>query len=264
LEDAAHLLRRAPIGTLLCHWAGSVPFAAMLLVLWTQVTHPPVNDALCVAESLAAALLLVWMNCWRAAFAGRLRRQLSGAAETAWDGRRIWRLVSNQALAAAAKPLMLPIALAAIFPFPTAVTFYRYVPVLADSGELDAPAVIAKARRLARGESFQAWILQALIVLLGLIAFANVAVTLILLPQLVKMLTGIESAFTRSGPNFFLNRLFLLFAVLAAWLVFDPFVQAVYCVRCFRAESADTGEDLRAGSGGFARWRQPRPCSCWR
>jgi hypothetical protein len=247
LEDAAHLLRRAPIDTLLCHWIGSVPFAVMALMLWTQVTHPPVNDALGVAESFAAALLFLWMNCWRSVFASRLHRQLSGAVETPWDGRRVWRLVSNQALAAATKPLMLPIALASIFPFVATVTFYRYIPVLADSEELDAPAVIGKARRLARGESFQGWILQVLIVLLGLIAFVNVAVSFIILPEIVKMLTGFESAFTRTGPNFFLNRLFLLFAVLATWLVFDPFVQAVYCLRCFRAESVETGEDLRSG-----------------
>ena len=31
LEDAAHLLRRAPFDTLLCHWIGSVPLALALL-----------------------------------------------------------------------------------------------------------------------------------------------------------------------------------------------------------------------------------------
>ena len=31
-----------------------------------------------------------------------------------------------------------------------------------------------------------------------------------------------------------------------AWIGFDPFTQAVYCVRGFRLESRETGEDLRA------------------
>lgn len=247
LEDATHLLRRAPLETLLCHWIGSVPFAVMLLVLWTQVTHPPMNDAACAAESLLAALLLIWMNCWRSVFAGRLHRQLSGAAESRWDKARVWRLLANQAVMAATKPLVLPLSLAAIFPFAGTVAFYRNASVLADSSGLDPLASIAKARRLSRGDQFQGWILQALFILLGLITFLNVAVTFIVLPQLIRMLTGQESAFTRSGPNFFLNRLFLLFIVLATWLLFDPFVQAVYCLRCFRAESLETGEDLRAG-----------------
>lgn len=247
LEDAAHLLRRAPLETLLCHWIGSVPFAAMLLVLWTQVTHPPINDAACAAESLAAALLLIWMNCWRSVFAGRLHRQLNGTPESRWNGRRIWRLVSNQALISATKPLALPVALAAIFPFIPAVTFFRNAAVLADSRDLDPFAVVTKARRLSQGDQFQGWILQALFILLGLITFLNVTVTFIVLPQLIRMLTGQESAFTRSGEEFFLNRLFLLFVIAVTWLLFDPFVQAVYSLRCFRAESVETGEDLRAG-----------------
>lgn len=247
LEDAAHLLRRAPLETLLCHWIGSVPFAAMLLALWVQVTHPPMSDLACAAESLAAALLLIWMNCWRSVFAGRLYRQLRGATEPRRSRGRIWRLVANQALLAATKPLALPVSLAAIFPFAATIAFYRSASALADSEDLDSLDLIRKARRLSQGDQFQGWILEALLILLGLITLLNVAVAFIILPQLIRMLTGLESAFTRSGPNFFLNRLFLLFVLAATWLLFDPFVQAVHCLRCFRAESVETGEDLRAG-----------------
>jgi hypothetical protein len=40
--------------------------------------------------------------------------------------------------------------------------------------------------------------------------------------------------------------LFFLLVIAVSWIAFDPFVQAVYCVRCFRGESLETGEDLRA------------------
>jgi len=247
LEEAAHLLRRASLDTLLCHWTGSVPFALMLLVFWNDVTHPPMSDLACAAESLAVALLLIWMNCWRSVFAGRLHRSLSGAAERPWNLQRVWRLVANQAFLAATKPLALPISLAAVFPFATTVEFYRNAAVLAGREDLDPLAVIAKARHLAGIDKFQCWLLQFLLLLLSLIAMLNVALTLIILPQLIKMLTGYESTFTRSGSNFFENRLFLLVVLGATWLVFDPFVQAVYCLRCFQGESVETGEDLRAG-----------------
>ncbi len=247
LEEAAHLLRRAPLDTLLCHWTGSVPFALMLLVFWNNLTHPPMSDLACAAESLAAALLLIWMNCWRSVFAGRLHRELSGAAERPWNRQRIWRLVANQAFLAATKPLMLPVSLVAVFPFATTVEFYRNAAVLADREDLDPLSVIAKARRLASRDKFQCWLLQFLLLLLSLIAMLNVAITFIILPQLVKMLTGYESTFSRSGSNFVENRLFLLVVLGATWLVFDPFVQAVYCLRCFQGESVETGEDLRAG-----------------
>ena len=247
LEDAAHLLRRASLDTLLCHWTGSVPFALMLLVFWNRLTHPPMSDLACAAESLAVALLLIWMNCWRSVFAGRLDRSLSGAADRPWNRQRVWRLVANQAFLAATKPIMLPLSLVAVFPFATTVEFYRNAAVLADRENLDPLAAIAKARRLAGRDKFQCWLLQFLLLLLSLITMLNVAITLIILPQLVKMLTGYESTFTRSGSNFFENRLFLLVVLGATWLVFDPFVQAVYCLRCFQAESVETGEDLRAG-----------------
>ena len=43
------------------------------------------------------------------------------------------------------------------------------------------------------------------------------------------------------------NPLFAILVFAVSWIAFDPFVQAVYCVRAFRGESLETGEDLRAG-----------------
>lgn len=247
LEDAAHLLRRAPLDTLLCHWVGSVPFALGLLLFWNDLTHPRVSDLACAVESLAVALLLIWMNSWRSVFAGKLHRQLSGAAEKPWDRRRVWRLIANESFLAAAKLVVLPLSLLAVFPFAGTVAFFRNSVVLADREDLDPRAVIAKARRLSRIDRFQCWLLQFLLLLLSLASMLNVAITFIALPGLIKMVTGYESSFSRSGSSYYENRLFLLFVMGATWLVFDPFVQAVYCLRCFQGESVETGEDLRAG-----------------
>src|SRR6266536_513347 len=61
------------------------------------------------------------------------------------------------------------------------------------------------------------------------------------------MLTGYESSFTRSGVYYILNPLFAMLVLVVTWMAFDPFVQAVYTLRCFHLESLATGEDLRAG-----------------
>src|SRR5262249_53086960 len=79
------------------------------------------------------------------------------------------------------------------------------------------------------------------------IAMLNVATALFLLPQLVHMLTGVESAFSRSGVHLVESGIFWLLTGAVTWLAFDPFVQAMYCIMCFRAESSETGEDVRAG-----------------
>src|ERR1700721_2569706 len=89
LEDAGHLLRRTPLSTLLCHWIGSAPFTLAVLLFWNDITQYRPSNAACVADSLALAALLAWMNCWRAAFAGRLRAQLGGAPAA---GARGWKM----------------------------------------------------------------------------------------------------------------------------------------------------------------------------
>src|ERR1019366_7430223 len=78
LEEAVHTLRAAPLATIVANWIGSVPFLLGLLVFWNDMAQPRTPDATCAFEACALALLLLWMNCWRAVFAGRLDRQLGG------------------------------------------------------------------------------------------------------------------------------------------------------------------------------------------
>jgi hypothetical protein len=247
LEETVHLLRRAPVSTLLCHWAGSIPFAAGLLVFWNDLTSVRLSDQRCALEALGLAVLLLWMNCWRAVFAGRLRRQLSGAANPRWTGRRALNLVASQSAVGAAKLVVLPVAALVCFPFASTVAFFRNAAVLSDRDDLDAPQLIAKARRLASVHAGQSWAVLPLLALLALVTAANLALTFALLPFLVRMLTGAESEFNRAGMFFVESPLFLILVLVSTWLFLDPFVQALYVVRCFHGESVATGDDLRVG-----------------
>lgn len=247
LEEAVHLLREAGFGSLVCHWTGSVPFAIAFLVCWNSVTGGTAGDLECAAGSLVLALLLVWMHCRRAVFAGRLMRQLSGAPAAPWTFSRAWHFTALQAALAATKPLALLIGLLVLFPFARVVAFYRSAAALGDRPGLDPRQVMQHARRVANLDFGQTWKLLPLLLLLFLAVFANITLTVAALPQLVRILTGYESAFSRSGQYFFQNPLFFVVVLVLAWLAFDPFVQAVYCVRCFHAESRETGEDIRAG-----------------
>ena len=247
LEDAVRLLRHAPLSTLVCHWVGSVPFALLALRFWSDVTNPRTLDSTGALEALALALLLVWMNCWRAVFAGRLRRQLSGAAETPWTRRRVFHLVASQSFFSATKLAIFPLAALVVFPLASTVAFYRNIAILADREDLDPLQLWTKARQLAGIQTGQSWALLPLLAFLHLLITINLAIALGVLPQIVRMLTGYESAFSRSGYYFAFNPLFFLLAIAVSWIAFDPFIQAVYSVRAFRGESLETGEDLRAG-----------------
>ena len=247
LEEAVHLLRRAPRTTLVCHLLGAAPFALSLLLFWNDVNNPHTSDATVGRESVVLALLLVWMNCWRAVFAGRLRRQLSASAETPWTWRRTWNLLAGQAFLGATKLVVFPLAALTIFGFAWTVAFYRSATAIADRADLDPVQLIAHARHLAGLDRRQGWLILPIAGFLGLLFTLNLALTLAMLPQLIRTLTGYESQFSRSGPFYIFTPLFLWATLAISWMIFDPFVQAVYCLRSFYGESITTGEDIRAG-----------------
>jgi hypothetical protein len=246
LEEAVELLRQAPLDTLLCHWVGSAPFALVVLWFWDDLANPRTLDTTGALEAFVLTIMLVWMNCWRAVFAGRLRRQLSGVEAPRWTAGRVWRLMSVQAFVGATKLLVMPLAWLTMFPVASAIAFYRNVAVLSDRDDLDAFQLMAKARKLANVQTTQSWALLLPLGFLYLLVTVNLGIVLGVLPQLVRMLSGYESSFSRSGAYFAQNPLFFLLVIGVSWIAFDPFIQAVYCVRCFRGESLETGEDLRS------------------
>jgi hypothetical protein len=246
MEQAVRLLRQAPLSTLICHWLGSAPLALALLVFRNQVARPRVPASTAALCALLLTLLLIWMNCWRAVFAGRLRRQLSDAADWPWTGRRVFRLMAAQAYFGATKLFILPMSALIVFTFADTVAFYRIATVLAD-GDTGPLQLRSRARQLAAFARGQDWTLLAILLLLQVVTAINLTLAIAALPQLFRILTGIETAFSRSGWVFVVNPLFPFLVMAVTWLALDPFVQAVYCVRCFRAESVETGEDVRAG-----------------
>jgi hypothetical protein len=245
MEDSVHLLRRASLESWVCWWAGSIPFALGALRFSNDVLDPRMPDTACAAEAFALALLLVWMNCWRAAFAGRLRAQLAGEPNSPWTLGSLANLVGMQAFLGALRLVAVPLAALIVFPLPQAVAFFRIASVLNARDALTPRDLFSKARRLAALDPRQTWSVLTFLSLLYLLVLINLGIVVGLLPQLVRILSGYESAFSRSGRHFVESPLFFLLVLAVSWIVFDPMVQAVYCVRCFRGESLETGEDLR-------------------
>src|SRR5579862_4422442 len=217
-EDAVRLLREAPAATLICHPLGSVPLALGLLRYWTDVTNPRTPDSTCALEALALALLLVWMNTWRAVFAGGLRRQLAGTPAATWSPARIFRLAAGQAFLGATHLPAVGLAAFITFPLAGTVAFFRMASSIAGAEDLDPFAVIAKARRLSARHTGANWTLLPLLTFFWLIVTLNLAVTIGLAPQLVRVLTGYESAFSRSGFYFIQNPLFVLLVFAVSWI----------------------------------------------
>jgi len=249
LEEAFHLLREAPLGLLPLYYVGTLPFLLGVLFFWAEMAHSAFAAAHCAAESLGLALLYIWMAFWHARFARTLYLRLSGAPVPAPV--EVWRTTYLQALVQSTKLFVLPVALLCLLPLASVFAFYQNAAVLADA----APgfrSLVSQSARQAGYRARQNWMLISILSLFSFFAFLNLVVTLYFLPHLVKMLLGIESAFSRSGVNL-LNSTLVATAAGLTWAAVDPLIKAVYVLRCFYGESVTTGADLKAAIATLRR-----------
>ena len=73
---------------------------------------------------------------------------------------------------------------------------------------------------------------------------------LVLLPQLLKILIGVETVFSIVGAHIMT---FHAIVCSLSYLCLDHLLKASYCLRCFYGESLRTGEDLKVELRSYAR-----------
>lgn len=76
-----------------------------------------------------------------------------------------------------------------------------------------------------------------------LVVAANVALSLLMLPQLARIFLGIRSV-SVWDPGLMEDGAFIALVAVLSWLCLDPLVKAVHVVRCHHSETEATGEDL--------------------
>jgi hypothetical protein len=232
LEEAVNLLRSAPLSALVPYLVGAIPFVVALLFFLNDMTRSPFASEHLAAASLGLAFLYVWKNAWQAVFAAQLHEILSPGH---FRAKNLLRAIPMQAA-------LQPIGLVLALPFPWLVAFFRNVGLFSALGVPDSVRV---ARRQAMLWTRQNWGILALTSLAGLLLFANLLITIAILPQIARSFLGIEGDFARAGARI-LNLSTIAVAAALAWLVIDPLLDAVYVLRCFYGESIASGEDLRA------------------
>src|SRR5579872_785958 len=232
LEQAVALLRGAPLAALVAYLTGAVPFVLAMLFFLNDMSRSPYAFDRLPAWSLALALLYVWKNVWQAMYAAELYETLSPGSR---GKLRPLRLIAIQA---ALQPLGLALAL----PFPWLVAFFRNVGLFTALG---SPDPLRLARKQAVLWTRQNWAVMGIVTLGGLALFANIVITIAVLPSLARSFLGIEGELARLG-----GRIVNLSSAAAAagltWLVIDPLLDGVYVLRCYYGESIATGEDLLA------------------
>ena len=244
IEAAVHLLRSAPIGALLSYYIGSVPCILGLLYFLADMAGGAFARERLIEASLSAAAFYLWMKCWHAVFASKLRSHLLLESETPWTPARVVRLALTQVAVQPSGLFARAIAAQVLLPYVWVYSFYQNVGVLGDGTR-------GKIREVIREAAKQAglWQRQAHFALLGLFGFAlmiwlNVCVLLGLVPMLLKTFFGIETVFSQS-PWTMVNTTTFSATLAATYLCFDPIRKALFVLRCFHGASLQTGEDLR-------------------
>ncbi|MHA3773054.1 DUF4129 domain-containing protein [Verrucomicrobiota bacterium sgz303538] len=245
LEEAIALLRAAPGSALVTYYLGAVPFWLGVLYFVADMSHSAFATDRLVAGSLGVTLLFIWMKCWQAVFTSRLRCMLLLDSEEAWTGRRVLRLVAQQASVQPWGLLIRPLALIVTVPFVWVAAFYQNITVLGDGGSSrDERSLFSRAWQQAQLWPGQAHTLVSLLFLFGVFVWMNVVTALAAAPWLLKTFLDIETEASRS-MGALLNSTVLAATLALTLLCIDPIFKAVYVLRCFYGESLRTGEDLR-------------------
>lgn len=245
IEEAVHLLRLSPASLLLSYYLGSLPFILGLLYFWADMSRSAFASRHCVEAAFGLTLLFLWMKCWHAVFARQLKAQIFGDPRPRWTPRRIGRLVAAQTIIQPSGLFVLPIAMLAALPFAWTYAFYQNVSAMPDGKGDDVKTVFSQSMQQAILWPGQNHILIAVLSIFGVFVFMNLTVGILLVPQLIRILLGVETIFTLSGSHI-LNTTFLATVCGMSYLCVDPLVKAVYVLRCFYGESLYTGADLKA------------------
>jgi hypothetical protein len=240
-EEAAFLLRNTKAAVWACYFVGTMPFALGLLYFWSDMTRGTPNNQKLIVESMELAGLFVWMKTWQAIFCGYLRNALTGQSPFRLSLKRATRIIVEQTRWQPWGLLVLPIAGVLTVPFGWTYAYFQNLTVL--GGDSSEP-LHSDAIRQAKLWPLQNHYLLLITFGLSLIVFIDVLILLILVPQILITFFGVKEIF---HPSFWLalNSTFLALVFVITYLVLDPFIKALYLLRCFYGKSQSTGEDLQ-------------------
>ena len=244
LEEAIHLLRVAPASAWAAYYLGTLPFVLGFLFFWADMSRSPFAQQHLADAALGMAGLFVLMKFCHGLFVRELRRALGGSAPP--RGWRAWaRLLLVQTALQPTGLFLLPLALVVVAPFAWLCAVYQNLTVVADSDGVKFRELVKRSLRQASLWPRQNHGLVAILLAFAFFVFLNWSTVCLFLPNLVKMLFGVESVFTRSGTSL-LNTTFFAAMFWLTYVCVDPVFKAAYLLRCFYGESLQSGQDLKA------------------
>ena len=245
LEEAVSVLKFAPFELLVSYCIGSVPFILGLFYFWTDMSRNAFANERLVIAALGMAALFAWMKIWHALFVHRIWHYLQHSSHGKWTVKTVFSMAAAQTLIHATGFFILPAPLLAMLPFGWCYAFYQNSHVFSGPGSPDLKSTIVQAWQQAKLWPRQNHLLMAIVSVLAVVMFINLAIGIISVPYLFKRFLGIETLFTMSGIHV-LNTTFLITAWGCTHLCIDPIIKTAYVLRCHYGMSMKNGSDIKA------------------
>jgi hypothetical protein len=244
LDEAFHLLRRAPAQLFVYYYAGTLPFLLAGLFLVSDASANASGAARAPGLSLMVAALFIVMNLGQSLFASRLADVIAGEPPAPVRARALLRRAYFAAALQPTKLFLIPLALLATLPFGWTFAFYEAALALPDRDLTSVSAVLRTASKRARAPDRPNWVILSVFGLFFAAVFLNVVILLLVVPQLIRTLVGVETVFAVAGAAN-VSGTFILAALALAYALADPLLKAAYTLRAFYAESVESGTDLK-------------------
>ncbi|NNE92275.1 MAG: DUF4129 domain-containing protein [Verrucomicrobiales bacterium] len=263
IEEAFHLLRTASAGTIFTFYLGTIPFVVGLFYFWADMSQSSfaVRDSPVAAAGMTIGYF--WMKGWHAVFCRKLWTTLNPGQGVELGGWMKIRYFAAQVVVQVFAVPILILAAIALIPLPWAYAFFQNATALGftrDYGKKPLRKLIGDSFRLSFFDWPQNLGVMTLMKLVAIITWLNVVLSIVYLTQLAKSFFGIESVFTTNPLAAFLNTTFFFGTILIAFLVVSPLLKSIYVLRCFYADSRQTGADLlsRLAARASGRGREKR------
>jgi hypothetical protein len=252
IEEAIHLLRRAPIETYAFFLVGIAPFVLCFFQFCSEMSYSEFAASSLPGFAVTLALSYLWMKALQYLACRQLVMVYTGELSNRGNFGRILKSCIHQAaihpIGLFAKPMA---ALASIPGFLTFVpllmlpasiicSFFQNASILitGESGDF------AKCWHLSVNRGRAAASLLFLSSFLRIVIFLNVYLTIGILPYLLKALFGIDTFLSRDF-RWLISFSYLVGIGLISYFVVDLLMKAIQVVEVCRAEAQTTGKDLQ-------------------
>jgi hypothetical protein len=269
IEEAIHLLRRAPIETYAFFLVGITPFVLCFFRFCSEMSYSKFAETYLPGFASTLALSYLWMK----AFQYLACRQLVVVYTRDFSNQRTFGQILRSCVHQAAihpfgliaKPMA---ALAAIPGFLTFVPLLMLPASIIFSFFQNASILItgvrgdfAKCWRLSVTGGRTAASLLLLSLFLRIVIFLNVYTTIGILPYLLKALFGVDTFLSRDF-RWLISFSYLVGIGLISYFAVDLLIKAIQVIQVCRAEAQTTGQDLQRSLMSLTaarRGRAPSP-----